>query len=149
MGGELPSLPFTRVPSSPLSCTNHSTHTNTPKNKKKVDPGLRRTVVVASKFDNRLKEFNERHEVDRYLAADGYLPPGVKPFFVALPKERGAAASAGGTAEFRRQLGEVDAGVLAALREGVKGGFDEARFGARVGFANLKRCVFLLVAFVC
>ena len=39
-----------------------------------------------SKFDNRLKEFAERWEVDRYLSATGYLPPAVKPFFVALPK---------------------------------------------------------------
>lgn len=43
-------------------------------------------VIVASKFDNRLKEFNERWEVDKYLSATGYLPPNVKPFFVALPK---------------------------------------------------------------
>jgi hypothetical protein len=43
-------------------------------------------VVVASKFDNRLKEFAERWELDRYLSATGYLPPNVKPFFVALPK---------------------------------------------------------------
>lgn len=43
-------------------------------------------IVVASKFDNRLKEFAERWEVDRYLSAAGYLHPNVKPFFVALPK---------------------------------------------------------------
>ena len=43
-------------------------------------------MVVASKFDNRLKEFAERWEVDRYLAATGYLHPNAKPFFVALPK---------------------------------------------------------------
>jgi hypothetical protein len=43
-------------------------------------------VMVASKFDNRLKEFGERWEVDKYLSATGYLPPSVKPFFVALPK---------------------------------------------------------------
>eukprot|EP00983_Pelagomonas_calceolata_P070700 1150897-Pelagomonas_calceolata.AAC.2 len=43
-------------------------------------------VFVASKFDNRLKEFAERWEVDKYLAATGYLPPKVRPFFVALPK---------------------------------------------------------------
>ena len=41
---------------------------------------------MASKFDNRLKEFGERWEVDRYLSAAGYLHPSVKPFFVALPK---------------------------------------------------------------
>jgi hypothetical protein len=43
-------------------------------------------VVVASKFDNRLKEFSERWEVDRYLSATGYLHPNIAPFFVALPK---------------------------------------------------------------
>ena len=43
-------------------------------------------IVVASKFDNRLKEFGERWEVDRYLSAAGYLSANVKPFFVALPK---------------------------------------------------------------
>ena len=41
---------------------------------------------MASKFDNRLKEFGERWEVDRYLSAAGYLHSSVKPFFVALPK---------------------------------------------------------------
>ena len=41
---------------------------------------------MASKFDNRLKEFAERWEVDRYLSAAGYLSANVKPFFVALPK---------------------------------------------------------------
>lgn len=45
-------------------------------------------LTLRSKFDNRLKEFAERWEVDRYLAATGYLPPTVKPFFVALPKVR-------------------------------------------------------------
>jgi hypothetical protein len=43
-------------------------------------------VIVASKFDNRLKEFAERWEVDKYLSATGYLPANVKPFFIALPK---------------------------------------------------------------
>ena len=43
-------------------------------------------VVVASKFDNRMKEFGERWEVDRYLSAAGYLSASVRPFFVALPK---------------------------------------------------------------
>jgi hypothetical protein len=43
-------------------------------------------VIVASKFDNRLKEFAERWEVDKYLSASGYLAPNVRPFFVALPK---------------------------------------------------------------
>ncbi len=32
-------------------------------------------------------------QVDKYLAAAGYLPPNVRPFFVALPKVRGPAPS--------------------------------------------------------
>jgi len=43
-------------------------------------------VIVCSKFDNRLKEFAERWEVDRYLSAAGYLSADARPFFVALPK---------------------------------------------------------------
>lgn len=41
-----------------------------------VDPQFQRTVVVASKFDNRLKEFSERWEVDRcsLLQASSALP---------------------------------------------------------------------------
>ncbi|KAI8477346.1 MAG: P-loop containing nucleoside triphosphate hydrolase protein [Monoraphidium minutum] len=100
-----------------------------------VDPTFSRTVMVASKFDNRLKEFAERWEVDRYLAATGYLAPNVKPFFVALPKDRQLQ----GSAEWRSQMADVDRTVFGHLREGVKGGFDEDRFGSRIGFGNLKR----------
>ena len=59
--------------------------------------------MVSSKFDNRLKEFTERWEVDRYLSATGYLPGNVRPFFVALPKDRSIA----GSVEFRAEIQEV------------------------------------------
>mmetsp|Transcript_4509 Transcript_4509/g.12314 ORF Transcript_4509/g.12314 Transcript_4509/m.12314 type:complete len:775 (-) Transcript_4509:922-3246(-) len=100
-----------------------------------VDPTFQRTVFVASKFDNRLKEFAERWEVDKYLAATGYLPPKVRPFFVALPKDRSIQSSA----EWRRQMSEVDASIFHHLKDNVKGGYDEERFGSRIGFNNLKR----------
>ncbi|KAK9808620.1 hypothetical protein WJX72_000661 [[Myrmecia] bisecta] len=100
-----------------------------------VDPNFMRTVVVASKFDNRLKEFAERWEVDRYLAASGYLPAHVKPFFVALPKDRTLTSSS----EWRKQIQEVDASVFAHMRSQIVGGFNEERFGSHIGFGNLKR----------
>ncbi|EFJ45494.1 dynamin-related GTPase [Volvox carteri f. nagariensis] len=100
-----------------------------------VDPYFQRTVIVASKFDNRLKEFAERWEVDKYLSATGYLPPNVRPFFVALPKDRAIQSSA----EWRRSMAEVDAAIFKHLREGIKGGFDEERFASRIGFTNLKK----------
>ena len=114
-----------------------------------VDPSLQRTVLVTSKFDNRLKEFHQRWEVDRYLTAAGYLPEGTRPFFVALPKDRapspapsnGSATSScasAGAAAFRKAVADVDDEILRQLREDVEGGFDEAAHGDRVGFHRLK-----------
>ncbi|KAL5565219.1 hypothetical protein UlMin_028383 [Ulmus minor] len=99
-----------------------------------IDPTFRRTVIVVSKFDNRLKEFADRWEVDRYLSANGYLGDGTHPFFVALPKDRSTISND----EFRRQILQVDTEVLRHLREGVKGGFDEEKFKPFIGFGCLR-----------
>ena len=100
-----------------------------------VDPGFTRTVMVASKFDNRMKEFTERWELEKYMSAAGYLPPTVKPFFVALPKDKNHASSA----EWRTAIQAVDADIKGHLRTNIDGGYDEERFGSRIGFGNLKR----------
>ncbi|KAL4293554.1 hypothetical protein S245_063149 [Arachis hypogaea] len=99
-----------------------------------IDPTFRRTVIVVSKFDNRLKEFSDRWEVDRYLSASGYLGDGTLPFFVALPKDRGNISND----EFRRQISQVDSEVLHHLRDVVKGGFDEEKFNSHIGFTRLR-----------
>ncbi|KAL5989846.1 Dynamin-related protein 5A [Asimina triloba] len=99
-----------------------------------IDPTFRRTVIVVSKFDNRLKEFSDRWEVDRYLSASGYLGDNVHPFFVALPKDRVTVSNE----EFRQQISQVDSEVIHHLREGVKGGFDEEKFRPFVGFSCLR-----------
>lgn len=82
--------------------------------------------------------------MDKYLSASGYLPPSVKPFFVALPKDRAAGAggisAAAPSAEWRKAIQEVDSSVKQHLRTGIEGGFDEERFGTRIGFGNLRRC---------
>lgn len=52
-----------------------------------------------------------------------------------LSQERKVASSA---AEWRAAIQKVDASVLQQLRENIEGGFDEAAFGERVGFAKLK-----------
>ncbi|KAF5787252.1 putative dynamin GTPase [Helianthus annuus] len=122
-----------------------------------IDPAFRRTLIVVSKFDNRLKvhrqfnlkqlgkqsisililflqEFTERWEVDRYLSASGYLGENMQPFFVALPKERTAVSND----EFRRQISQVDSDVIRHLKENVKGGYDEERYKSRIGFGCLR-----------
>ncbi|KAG2396725.1 hypothetical protein LR48_Vigan08g016300 [Vigna angularis] len=101
---------------------------------REIDPTYRRTVIVVSKFDNRLKEFSDRWEVDRYLSASGYLGDSTHPFFVALPKDRGSVSND----EFRRQISQVDSEVVRHLREGVKGGFDEEKFKSYIGFGRLR-----------
>jgi hypothetical protein len=105
-----------------------------------VDPSFNRTIMVASKFDNRLKELTHQREVDAYLSASGYLPSGVVPFFVALPKADSQAYKVKSNAEWRRAIQEVDQQILTVLKEEIEGGsFDERRYGQRVGFASLKR----------
>ncbi|KAL0353765.1 UNVERIFIED_CONTAM: Dynamin-related protein 5A [Sesamum angustifolium] len=69
---------------------------------REIDPAFRRTIIVVSKFDNRLKEFSDRWEVDRYLSASGYLGENTRPFFVALPKDRSTVSND----EFRRQISQ-------------------------------------------
>ncbi|KAJ7948663.1 Dynamin related protein 5A [Quillaja saponaria] len=101
---------------------------------REIDSTFRRTVIVVSKFDNRLKEFSDRWEVDRYLSASGYLGDNTCPFFVALPKDRTTVSND----EFRRQISHVDSEVLRYLREGVKGGFDEEKFKSYIGFGCLR-----------
>uniref|UniRef100_A0A1J3DY57 Dynamin-related protein 5A n=3 Tax=Noccaea caerulescens TaxID=107243 RepID=A0A1J3DY57_NOCCA len=101
---------------------------------REIDSSFRRTIVVVSKFDNRLKEFSDRGEVDRYLSASGYLGENTRPYFVALPKDRSTVSNE----EFRRQIAQVDTDVVKHLREGVKGGFDEEKFRSYVGFGSLR-----------
>ncbi|KAB2098579.1 hypothetical protein ES319_A01G247900v1 [Gossypium barbadense] len=101
---------------------------------REIDPTFRRTIVVVSKFDNRLKEFSDRWEVDRYLSASGYLGENTRTFFVALPKERNTISND----EFRRQISQVDAEVLRHLHDGIKGGYDEEKFKPYIGFCSLR-----------
>ncbi|CAH8318092.1 unnamed protein product [Eruca vesicaria subsp. sativa] len=101
---------------------------------REIDSSFRRTIVVVSKFDNRLKEFNDRGEVDRYLSASGYLGEDTRPYFVALPKDGNTVSNH----EFRRQISQMDTDVIRHLREGVKGGFDEEKFRSHIGFGSLR-----------
>ncbi|XP_015583690.1 dynamin-related protein 5A isoform X2 [Ricinus communis] len=101
---------------------------------REIDPTFRRTIIVVSKFDNRLKEFSDRWEVDRYLSASGYLGENTRPFFVALPKDRSTISND----EFRRQIFQVDSEILRHLCDGIKGGFDEEKFRPYIGFSSLR-----------
>ncbi|KAA8523913.1 hypothetical protein F0562_010336 [Nyssa sinensis] len=122
---------------------------------REIDPTLRRTVIVVSKFDNRLKEFSDRWEVDRYLSASGYLGESTCPFFVALPKDRSTVSND----EFRRQISqkrykEAAPATLALLEQRCSEVTAElARMDSKIlatsDVAHLRRSAMLHAASIC
>ena len=80
--------------------------------------------------------FSERWELEKYLSAAGYLPPNVRPFFVALPKDK---SNIGTSADWRDAIQSVDGQISHRLHNEIKGGFDEERFRSQIGFCNLRR----------
>ena len=43
--------------------------------------------------------------------------------------------------EWRHQIQQVDTDIYQTLRHGISGGFDEEKFGHRIGFGNLKKYI--------
>ena len=54
--------------------------------------------------------------------------------FSAMFQDRAVMSSK----EWRHQIQEVDADVYRSLRHSISGGFDEGKYGSRIGFSNLK-----------
>jgi succinate dehydrogenase flavin-adding protein (antitoxin of CptAB toxin-antitoxin module) len=50
----------------------------------KVDPNFERTIIVTTKFNNRINQFRSKEEVDAYMSTDGQLT-GKSVFFISLP----------------------------------------------------------------
>lgn len=78
----------------------------------------------------------ERWELEKYLSAAGYLPSNVKPFFVALPRDKSDLKD---SSDWRKAIQATDRKIGLRLRNEIKGGFDEETFGGRIGFCNLRR----------
>ena len=119
---------------------------------RRVDPAFARTVfartvLVNTKFDNRLKELSDASMANKYLSAEDANTTntnsantssgganitsgcGNKPFFVSLPVERGYSARR--PEEFQRAMREC---YLEDYRRLLRVGFDEGRYGAQIGF---------------
>lgn len=52
-----------------------------------MDPEFSRTILVNTKFDNRVKEFRDAESTNKYLQGEN-LPSGKKPFFISMPVKR-------------------------------------------------------------
>jgi hypothetical protein len=96
----------------------------------RVDPQFRRTIIVITKFDNRIKELTSADEANEYLAGEG-LPAGCRPFFISMPVKRDLSDSK----SFIKSITETNATTFEAL---VQLGFDKERFAPEIGFAHCK-----------
>lgn len=103
----------------------------------RVDEAFERTVLVNTKFDNRVKELRTAAQASTYLRGEN-LPPHAKPFFISLPLLRDLNPR-----EFCDEIVECAAQDHRRLRE--LGVDDEAQL-ARVGFHRLRRHLEQLLA---
>lgn len=95
---------------------------------KLVDPQFERTILVNTKFDNRVKELREKRSADNYLSGEQFRD--YKPFFVSLPFKRNLDST-----EFRESILDTYIKDYQSLLEV---DFDEERFYSQLGFPKLR-----------
>ncbi|KAL0490286.1 dynamin, partial [Acrasis kona] len=98
----------------------------------KVDSQLERTIIVTTKFNNRINQFRNKEEVDGYLSADGHLN-GKQLFFVSLPSGHDARELA--EEEFKRRILDT---YIEDYKHLCRVGFDQ-KYKHCLGFFNLKK----------
>lgn len=98
----------------------------------RVDPNLERTVVVCTKFDNRVKEMRDPDSTNSYLEGEG-LPNGVRPFFISMPVPRNLTPIKFSSVTQNCYLNDY--------RQLLEVKFDEKRFVDRLGFHRVKRYI--------
>ncbi|KAN0025352.1 hypothetical protein ACTFIU_003613 [Dictyostelium citrinum] len=99
---------------------------------KKIDPDFSRTILVNTKFDNRVKELRNRESAHKYLEGEGIIAQK-KPFFISLPLKRNLE-----THRFKDAMKEC---FLDDYRKLLEIGFDENRFGGQIGIYKVKQYV--------
>ncbi|EGG18151.1 dynamin like protein [Cavenderia fasciculata] len=99
---------------------------------KKIDPDFTRTILINTKFDNRVKELRNRESAHKYLEGEGIVT-GKKIFFISLPLKRNLDPY-----KFKEACKEC---YLEDYRKLLEIGFDENRFGAQIGIYKVKEYV--------
>jgi GTPase SAR1 family protein len=94
-----------------------------------IDPNFSRTVLVNTKFDNRVKELRDSDSANKYLVGEN-LPAGKRPFFVSMPVRRNLDPQ-----RFSDQIKEA---YLADYRQLLGVRFDDKKYGTNIGFFKLK-----------
>eukprot|EP00027_Filamoeba_sp_ATCC50430_P017323 CAMPEP_0168573610 /NCGR_PEP_ID=MMETSP0413-20121227/18631_1 /TAXON_ID=136452 /ORGANISM="Filamoeba nolandi, Strain NC-AS-23-1" /LENGTH=604 /DNA_ID=CAMNT_0008606881 /DNA_START=1 /DNA_END=1816 /DNA_ORIENTATION=- len=96
---------------------------------KQIDPDFSRTILVNTKFDNRVKELRNKDSADKYLSGEN-LPEGAKPFFISMPLRRDLDSN-----RFRDAIREAFLDDYSKLLEV---GFDEDKFSNQLGLFRVK-----------
>ena len=77
----------------------------------KFDAQLRRTIIVRTKFDNRVKELRSRSQARKFLAGED-LPPHATVFYMSMPLRRNLTAE-----RFQREMKRTHMEDIAQLAE--------------------------------
>ncbi|GAM21736.1 hypothetical protein SAMD00019534_049110, partial [Acytostelium subglobosum LB1] len=96
---------------------------------KKIDQEFGRTILVNTKFDNRVKELRSRESAHKYLEGEGIVA-SKKPFFISLPLKRNL--------EPHRFKEAMKDSYLEDYRKLLEVNFDENRFGGQIGIYKVK-----------
>ncbi|KYQ94066.1 dynamin like protein [Tieghemostelium lacteum] len=99
---------------------------------KKIDPDFSRTILINTKFDNRVKELRTRESAHKYLEGEGIIQQK-KPFFISLPLKRNLDPH-----RFKDAIKEC---FLDDLRKLHEVNFDENRFQGQVGIYKVKNYI--------
>eukprot|EP01117_Protostelium_nocturnum_P012903 TRINITY_DN4779_c0_g1_i2.p1 TRINITY_DN4779_c0_g1~~TRINITY_DN4779_c0_g1_i2.p1 ORF type:complete len:736 (+),score=227.12 TRINITY_DN4779_c0_g1_i2:69-2276(+) len=94
-----------------------------------IDPDFSRTILVNTKFDNRVKELRNKESANKYMTGEN-LPSSSKPFFVSMPLRRDLESS-----RFRDEIRNAFLDDYSKLLD-VQ--FDEERFLPQLGLFRVK-----------
>eukprot|EP01127_Copromyxa_protea_P016077 TRINITY_DN4719_c0_g1_i5.p1 TRINITY_DN4719_c0_g1~~TRINITY_DN4719_c0_g1_i5.p1 ORF type:complete len:420 (-),score=58.56 TRINITY_DN4719_c0_g1_i5:1350-2609(-) len=103
---------------------------------RRIDPLFTRTIIVNTKFDNRVKELRDAESANKYLCGEG-LPDGKRPFFISMPLRRNL--------DPQRFRDEIDECYFRDYQELLWARFNEPQFINNLGFPKLKEHLELLL----
>ncbi|KAL7714832.1 Dynamin like protein [Entamoeba marina] len=94
-----------------------------------LDPKLERTVLIQTKFDNRVKEFTKGEMANKYLIGED-ITKRKKPYFISLPIRRGLSKE--------KYLVEIRERYLEDYKKLLMVDFDEKTFLQNIGMVRVK-----------
>ncbi|KAF2073270.1 hypothetical protein CYY_005432 [Polysphondylium violaceum] len=96
---------------------------------KKIDQDFSRTILISTKFDNRVKELRNRESAHKYLEGEGIVAKK-KPFFISLPLKRNLEPH-----KFKEAMKDC---FLEDYRKLLEVNIDEARFSSQIGIFKVR-----------